>query len=42
MVPLICVMVFEVVSRNMFGTLTGWGMNELAISLGLGPDALGL
>ena len=36
-VPLMCVMVFEVVSRTLFGTLTEWGMNELAISIGLGP-----
>ena len=37
LVPLIGVMVFEVVSRTLFGTLTGWGMNDVAISLGLGP-----
>jgi len=37
LVPLILVMVFEVVSRTLFGTLTGWGMNDLARSLGLGP-----
>ncbi len=37
LVPLIFVMVFEVVSRTLFGTLTGWGMNDVAISLGLGP-----
>jgi TRAP-type mannitol/chloroaromatic compound transport system permease small subunit len=37
LVPLIFVMVFEVVSRTLFGTLTGWGMNDTAIALGLGP-----
>ena len=37
LVPLIIVMVFEVVSRTLFGTFTGWGMNEFAISIGLGP-----
>jgi TRAP-type mannitol/chloroaromatic compound transport system permease large subunit/TRAP-type mannitol/chloroaromatic compound transport system permease small subunit len=37
LVPLIFVMVFEVVSRTLFGTLTSWGMNDVAISLGLGP-----
>ena len=37
LVPLIFVMVFEVVSRTLFGTLTDWGMNELAIQIGLGP-----
>lgn len=37
LVPLIFVMVFEVVSRTLFGTLTGWGMNQTAIDLGLGP-----
>ncbi|MEP1209641.1 MAG: TRAP transporter large permease subunit [Rhizobiaceae bacterium] len=37
LVPLIFVMVFEVVSRTLFGTFTGWGMNEFAISIGLGP-----
>lgn len=36
-VPLMIVMVFEVVSRTLFGTLTEWGMNDLAISIGLGP-----
>ena len=37
LVPLIFIMVFEVASRTLFGTLTGWGMNDVAISLGLGP-----
>ena len=37
LVPLIGVMVFEVVSRTLFGTLTGWGMNDVAIAWGLGP-----
>ncbi len=37
LVPLIFVMVFEVTSRTLFGTLTGWGMNDLAVRLGLGP-----
>ena len=37
LVPLIGVMVFEVVSRTLFGTLTEWGMNDLAVSIGLGP-----
>lgn len=37
LVPLIFVMVFEVVSRTLFGTFTGWGMNEFARSIGLGP-----
>lgn len=37
LVPLIFVMVFEVVSRTLFGTLTGWGMNDLARAIGLGP-----
>ena len=37
LVPLILVMVFEVVSRTLFGTFTSWGMNEFAISIGLGP-----
>ncbi|MGI9354293.1 MAG: TRAP transporter large permease subunit [Rhizobiaceae bacterium] len=37
LVPLIFVMVFEVVSRTLFGTFTGWGMNEQAIAWGLGP-----
>ena len=37
LVPLIFVMVFEVVSRTLFGTFTSWGMNEFAISIGLGP-----
>ncbi len=37
LVPLIFVMVFEVTSRTLFGTLTGWGMNDVAISWGLGP-----
>ncbi|MEL6967158.1 MAG: TRAP transporter large permease subunit [Pseudomonadota bacterium] len=37
LVPLIFVMVTEVVSRTLFGTLTGWGMNDVAVSLGLGP-----
>jgi len=37
LVPLIFVMTFEVVSRTLFGTLTGWGMNEFARSIGLGP-----
>ena len=37
LVPLIAVMVFEVVARTLFGTLTGWGLNDLAVSLGLGP-----
>ncbi|EFL88738.1 TRAP transporter large permease subunit [Ahrensia sp. R2A130] len=37
LVPLIFVMVFEVFSRTMFGTLTGWDMNDVALSLGLGP-----
>ncbi|WP_136659822.1 TRAP transporter large permease subunit [Nitratireductor sp. XY-223] len=37
LIPLIFVMVFEVVSRTLFGTLTDWGMNDLAIRLGLGP-----
>ena len=35
--PLILVMVFEVVSRTLFGTLTGWGMNDVARAIGLGP-----
>ncbi len=37
LVPLIGVMVFEVVARTLFGTLTGWGMNETAVAIGLGP-----
>ncbi|WP_419909474.1 TRAP transporter large permease subunit [Hoeflea sp.] len=37
LIPLIFVMVFEVVSRTLFGTLTDWGMNDLAIRIGLGP-----
>lgn len=37
LIPLIGVMVFEVVARTLFGTLTGWGMNDTAIALGLGP-----
>ncbi|MDD9908402.1 MAG: TRAP transporter large permease subunit [Ahrensia sp.] len=37
LVPLIGVMVFEVISRTLFGTLTGWGMNDTARALGLGP-----
>ncbi len=37
MVPLILVIVYEVISRNMFALLVQGGMNELAISLGLGP-----
>ena len=37
LVPLIFVMTFEVVSRTLFGTFTGWGMNEFARSIGLGP-----
>ena len=37
LVPLIGVMVFEVVSRTLFGTLTGWGLNDTAVSIGLGP-----
>ncbi|NKB53771.1 MAG: TRAP transporter large permease subunit [Rhizobiaceae bacterium] len=37
LVPLIFVMVYEVVARTLFGTFTGWGMNEFAISIGLGP-----
>ena len=37
LIPLIFVMTFEVVSRTLFGMLTGWGMNSVAVSLGLGP-----
>ncbi len=37
LIPLIFVMVFEVFARTMFGTLTGWGMNDVAIAWGLGP-----
>ncbi len=37
LVPLIFIMVFEVTSRTLFGTLTGWGMNDTAIAWGLGP-----
>ena len=36
-VPLIFVMVFEVVSRTLFGMFTEWGMNETARAIGLGP-----
>ncbi|MCP4937415.1 MAG: TRAP transporter large permease subunit [bacterium] len=37
LIPLIFVMVFEVVSRTLFGSFTGWGLNELAMKIGLGP-----
>ena len=37
LIPLILVMVYEVVSRTLFGTLTSWGMNQEAIDWGLGP-----
>lgn len=37
LVPLIFVMVYEVTSRTLFGTFTGWGMNDVARDIGLGP-----
>jgi len=37
LIPLIFIMVFEVTSRTMFGVFTGWGMNDFARSIGLGP-----
>lgn len=37
MIPLILAIVYEVFSRNMFAILTENGMNDLAISWGLGP-----
>jgi len=37
LVPLILVMVYEVISRKAFGVLAGYGMDELARNLGLGP-----
>jgi len=35
--PVIAVIVFEVVSRNLFGQLIAWDQAELAARLGLGP-----
>lgn len=37
LVPLIFVMIYEVVSRKAFGVLAGYGMDDVARSLGLGP-----
>ena len=37
LIPIICAMVFEVVSRSSFGFLAGLGMDQLARDLGLGP-----
>ncbi len=37
LIPLIIVMVYEVISRKAFGVLAGYGMDQLARDLGLGP-----
>lgn len=37
LIPIICAMVYEVVSRSMFGFLAGMGEDQLARDLGLGP-----
>ncbi len=37
LIPLIIVMVWEVISRKAFGVLAGYGLDQLARDLGLGP-----